>query len=190
MVLKKKLCLAAKIFLSQPFSYLESRCYKSGSLLKEAGLRNQSPSNVQVIWDTLTSHVCQKKLVFASINSFPFLLLSVPSIVTQNVLPSPVGSHCPLASRKMYDRDALIAVWWQIFKGITWTLKKVHRKYVIVFYLSKAKRNKKELSYVKQKSFLTWDYKTMSSFLFKVQLSTDKAWRYMHSAVLVFCLCI
>lgn len=28
----------------------------------------------------------------------------------------------------------------------------------------------------------------MSSFLFKVQLPTGKAWRYVYSAVLVFCL--
>ena len=55
----------------------------------------------------LKLHVCQKKFVCASISSFPFLLLPVWSIVTQNILPSPVGSPGPLAPRKMCDTDAL-----------------------------------------------------------------------------------
>lgn len=108
----KKVWFIAKIFSTQPFSYLKISRYKSGRLLWEAGERNQSPvthsitSRVEVTLDILISHFCQeKKLVFASIISLPFLLLSVPSTVNQSVLPSSVGNHCHLAPRKLYDAD-------------------------------------------------------------------------------------
>lgn len=84
----------------------------------------------------------------------------------------------------MCDINALIVpYWWQISKGIMLTPKKVHRKYLIAFYLSKAKSNKKNKATLK--NALTWHHKTMGCLLFKAQLSTGKAWKYMHSIVFV-----
>lgn len=110
----------------------------------------------------------RKSYCFLAYSSFPFLLLPVPSTVSQNLLPSPVRSHCPLAPRKTYDTDALIDMWWLISKGVMLVLKKAQRKYVIVFYL-RQKEIKKIIKLLKTKSF--FNLRLLNNELFPFQES-------------------